>query len=635
MALRVKWEVEVKRRGMFVDGKSDINNTEKGDGNGNGNSIKTQLLDLIDSDGLTCHFQPIYSLSSSSIYGYEALARIRQPERLPNIKNIYEMFVNAKDYGILSLLDITCCLNALKIFSGQNNNQNHYLFINLSPETICDRAFGAEISEEILKNINLNKQNIVFEITEESMVYNLAHFTHNIHLLKKYGFKIAIDDFGAGFGGLKMLSIVEPDFVKIDRHFISNLDKAIVKYNIIDSIAIACNRMGIKIIAEGVERKEEIDTLALMNIDLFQGYYLSKPVPLLKDITINDGISLTKESLLSNQDIETNAEVKCIGNIATRMNGLSSDTPVKTIVSRLIDDPDIRCQPIVDADSIVGMVYRSRFIENQVVGKCGYGMHLNHHKKIKQVMEKNFTIVEYNEPLEDVSIKIQKRDHQNLYDEIAVTKNGKYYGIVSISTLLDAITQKSLILAKGSNPLTGLPGNEAIQREIEKRITQNIHFDVAYFDLNNFKPFNDYYGFAMGDYVIRSLADIISDVRNEFPSNDIFIGHIGGDDFILISHPSMSINICSRIVEIFEQKQIEYHGIKDYEAGCYITQNRKGDVETFRLLSLSVGIVSTEVYKIDSFAQLASLASEVKKAAKQESNRIGRSAIFRDRRLLG
>ncbi|MCX8026355.1 MAG: EAL and GGDEF domain-containing protein [Thermodesulfovibrionales bacterium] len=629
MAVRLKWELEFKR------GVKETYIEPCVDKSGNGKDIKTQLLDLIDLEGLTSHFQPIYSLKHKSIYGFEALARIKEPQNFPSIKNIIDLFSKARQCGILSLMDVTCCFNAIKTFSEQQTNDEDYLlFINLSPETICDKAFGAEISEDIIKNTAISKENIVFEITEESMAHNLELFKHNIQRLKGFGFKIAIDDFGAGFGGLKMLSIVEPDFVKIDRHFISNLDKAIVKYNIVDSITITCNRMGIRVIAEGVERKEEFDTLSSMNIDFFQGYFICKPQPYLKDISINDAVTSRQETQLNNIQ-RISADAKCIGDIAQRLEGLSSDTPVKTIVNLLIDNPDIRCQPIVDEDMIKGMVFRNRFIENQIVGKYGYGLHLNYHKKIKQVMEKHFTIVEYNETLEDVSNKVQKRDHQYLYDEIAVTKNGKYYGVVSISNLLDAITQKSLVLAKSANPLTGLPGNEAIQREIEKRITQNMHFDVAYFDLNNFKPFNDYYGFAMGDYVIKSLAEILTNAVDGYETDDIFVGHIGGDDFIMVSHPSNSIKICKQVIAMFEQQQVKYHGAEDYKAGCYTTKNRKGEIETFKLLSLSIAIVSTEVYKIDSYAQLASIASEVKKAAKQQSNLFGRSSLVRDRRLMG
>ncbi len=617
--VRIKWEFDTIKMGV----KHKKGEPHKRD----------KILDLIDNDQLTVHFQPILSSSSLTVFGFEALARVKQEE---HFSSIYELFQSAKDCGVLTNLDIACCSNAIKeaVLQGINGSGRH-LFINMSPYTICDSSYCIGITNEIVSNWGLNRNMVVFEITEESMVNNFDAFRKIINMYKDSGYKIAIDDFGAGYGGLKMLSLIEPDFVKIDRHFISNIDKAIIKYNVVDSITIACHRMGIKVVAEGVEQQEELDTTSEMGIDFLQGFYLCKPqasihcdishIINLQDNPINTPINRG----------EVSVETKYIGDIAIKMESISSNTPVKSVLNKLIDDPNLRCQPVVDNDRIVGIIYRTRFIENHVIGKCGYGMHLNYHKTTKQVMETRFLTVEANESLEVVSQRVQNRKPEHLYDEIAVTKNGKYHGIVPINILLDAITQKSLALAKGSNPLTGLPGNEAIQREIEKRIIQNIHFDVAYFDINHFKPYNDYYGFERGDHVIRTLGDIIKSVTESITKDNSFVGHIGGDDFIMILHPTISINTCNTIVSLFEQRQVEFHGIDDYKAGVYTAKNRKGDVETFRLLSLSVGIISTEVYKIDSYAELASIASEVKKAAKALSLKQGRSAIVRDRRLQG
>lgn len=616
--VRIKWEFDTKR----FEAKRP-----KGD-----QTNKTKILDLIDNDLLTVHFQPILSLSSPSVFGYEALARVKQQEYFPSV---VDMFNAARECGLLTNLDIACCSNALKesVLRGIVETGCH-LFINLSPDTICDSSYSIGITNEIVNGWGIERQRVVFEITEESVVEDLEKFLKIINMYKEAGYKIAIDDFGTGYGGLKMLSIVEPDFIKIDRHFISNIDKAIMKYNLVDSIVIACHRMGISIVAEGIERQEELEVVMNMGIDYAQGYYLCKPQPSLKfDDSILDSIRQRTQRNEQNKDLS--AEAKFIGDIAVKMPYISPDTPVKSVLNRLIDDPNLRCQPVVDNDRIVGMIYRTRFIENQVVGKCGYGMHLNYHKKIKQVMETRFLTVEANEPLETVSQKVQKRRPEHLYDEIAVTKNGKYHGIVPINVLLDAITQKSLLLAKGANPLTGLPGNEAIQREIEKRINQSIHFDVAYFDLNNFKPYNDYYGFERGDYVIKTLGNILLEVTQKSTRGSAFVGHIGGDDFILICHPSVSLDLCNKVIVHFEQKQVEFHGTEDYKAGYFKAKNRKGEEETFGLLSVSVAIVSTEVYKIDSFAELASIATEVKKAAKAKSTELGRSAIVRDRRLHG
>lgn len=162
-----------------------------------------------------------------------------------------------------------------------------------------------------------------------------------------------------------------------------------------------------------------------------------------------------------------------------------------------------------------------------------------------------------------------------------------------------------------------------------------MHFDVCYIDINNFKPYNDHYGFEKGDIVIKTLASIIEESIEQDDFSFSFAGHIGGDDFILIISPRISIPVCEKIISSFESALPVFHGIEDYNRGCYVSKNRNNEEETFNLLSLSIGIVSTEVYKIESFAQLASKATEVKKAAKIKSASICRSSIVRDRRLMG
>lgn len=301
----------------------------------------------------------------------------------------------------------------------------------LCPEALMYPAHSVGITDELADEWGISKERIILEITEESAIHNCKLFKEAIVYYKKRGYKIAIDDFGAGYGGLKMLSVIEPDFVKIDRHFISNIDKATVKFN------------------------------------------------------------------------------------------------------------------------------------------------------------------------------------------------------------LDAITEKSLMLAKNANPLTGLPGNESIQREINKRLSQNMHFDVCYIDIDNFKPYNDHYGFEKGDMVIKTLACIIEESVKPDDFDFSFVGHIGGDDFIVIIPPQISIPACEKIIASFEATLPALHDTEDYNRRCYVSKNRKNEEETFNILSISIGTVSTEVYKIKSFAQLASIATEVKKAAKMQSALSGASSIARDRRLMG
>lgn len=202
-----------------------------------------------------------------------------------------------------------------------------------------------------------------------------------------------------------------------------------------------------------------------------------------------------------------------------------------------------------------------------------------------------------------------------VYDE-----NGDF--VMSRSTIYDITerkkVEKSLAQAKEASPLTGLPGNVSIQNVITEKFAAATPFDIAYIDIDNFKPFNDFYGFEKGDLVIRTLAEVIVSVINQLGSAESsFCGHIGGDDFILITAPGMAETMTREIICKFEQLLKLFHGSQDFQRGSYSAVNRKGAEETFRLLSLSVGIVNTLLTPVDSYAQLASIATEVKKSAKK------------------
>lgn len=613
MAIRLKWQVSSKEESFYV--ANDMNK-----------ACRQNILDLIDQKALTIHFQPIFSASTAKVFGYEALTRIKGEHPFADIS---ELFRKAALTETASILDVHCRENAINQASALGLNMSKaYLFINACPETMMDSAYKTDITDQLVEKWNLPKERIVLEITEESAIHNYNLFKQSIEYYRKRGYKIAIDDFGAGHGGLKMLSIIEPDFVKIDKHFVSNIDKAIVKFNLVDSIATACHRMGIKVIAEGVEQQEELEAILNMGIELLQGFYLQKPSPMLAD----ENAFIPALQSRKKNSVTARGEQSLIGEIADFIEPIQPSASVMTAFNRFIKESALRGLPVVENEQVLGMLHRNWFLENQILGRCGYGFALNSYKNVSKLMDRQFMVVESTITLEEVAQRINARKAEFLYDDICVTKHGKYFGTVAISALLDAMTERSLILAKGANPLTGLPGNEFIQRDIEKKLTQNMHFDVCYVDINNFKPFNDHYGFERGDIVIKKLAHILGETVRSFDSGSFnFVGHIGGDDFIIVTRPQISIPVCEKVIGQFESQLPDLHGADDFIKGEYISRNRKGEEESFKLLSLSIGIVSTEVYMVESYAQLASIATEVKKAAKMK----GGSWIERDRRKMG
>lgn len=167
-----------------------------------------------------------------------------------------------------------------------------------------------------------------------------------------------------------------------------------------------------------------------------------------------------------------------------------------------------------------------------------------------------------------------------------------------------------------TNPLSKLPGNPSIQAKIEKMIHSGKKFAVLYIDLNNFKAYNDIYGFEAGDRVIKTTANIL--VKTVLPSqnSDNFIGHIGGDDFIVITKFEDAEEIAKKIINTFNEISPSFYNKEDREKGYIVATDRQGFIKKFPLLSISIGIVHNNLKPLTSYAQISNIGSELKKAAK-------------------
>lgn len=584
------------------------------------------VQELIDSN-LTAHFQPIVSLEKGRIFAYEALCRTLTQNPMESIEDI---FAQAKICNKILELDMCCRKNGMELSAAQGiREKGVFLFLNICPTSLLCPNHTAGTTGVLANQHGLPKQNIILEITEQEAVSNYTLFKKAIDHYRSKGFRIAIDDFGAGYGGLKMLSVLEPDFVKIDRHFFKDTAKSNINYNLIDSIATACHRIGIDVIAEGIETENDLKICREIGINLGQGYLLARPAAQLISethvkIPVQHGVRDSGTVLFD--------EVICIGDIATYIEPLSSaDRPLE-VLNRFNDNPGLLCLPVMKGGQLCGLISRWRFMEDQMVGRFGYGLSLNYYKKVDDFLGEELLQVPHYSSVEEVARKIHLRPQITIYDDVCVSRSGKYIGTVSVSAVLNAVTENSMMLARGANPLTGLPGNEFVQRQIAKMLSQSIHFDVCYIDLDSFKPFNDRHGFEMGDRVIKAVADIMLEALKKWEINSIgFAGHIGGDDFILITRPKNSILVCEYITDQFVKRISRFHTHEECEQGFYLSCDRLGNTRKFDLLSLSIGIVSTEIHHISSFAEVSSIASDLKKRAKN----IPGSAIVRDRRIAG
>jgi diguanylate cyclase (GGDEF)-like protein len=186
-------------------------------------------------------------------------------------------------------------------------------------------------------------------------------------------------------------------------------------------------------------------------------------------------------------------------------------------------------------------------------------------------------------------------------------------------------------LQRQANPLTGLPGNLSIEKELERRLKVEGRFVFMYADVDNFKAFNDYYGYRRGDDAIKLTAEILIEAVKACGDEDDFIGHVGGDDFVLITTPDTCDAIASRIVKTFDERIVRLLDKEDIGRGFIEVVNRKGTVDRFPLLTMTIAVVSDGEGELDHIARISDIASELKRYGKTLQG----SVVVKERRKDG
>lgn len=234
-----------------------------------------EIPGLLNKNAISVYFQPIFSAKDGTIYGYEALTRI---EGENSSVAASKLFRKAKRIHAVSSLDYLYLATVVRRAADLGlTQQDIFLCINVCPDTLTSPVYKIDEIGGLIERWGMVKEKIVFEVKVESVIRNYDFLKQAITYYKNSGYLIAIDDFRASYKGLKMLSFIEPDIIKIDRQF---LDKMRINFSFVYRIVSVCQRIGIKVIATGIEKEEEIEDVLTMGIELLQGNHLGKPFSL-------------------------------------------------------------------------------------------------------------------------------------------------------------------------------------------------------------------------------------------------------------------------------------------------------------------------------------------------------------------
>ncbi|WP_404341371.1 GGDEF domain-containing protein [Pseudoalteromonas mariniglutinosa] len=560
-----------------------------------------QLQDILQNNTIKTLFQPIFDIANQQILGYEALSRGPQGSELEMPAALFRV---AAECNKISELELLCRSKAIENFVKLNLQGK--LFLNVSPKTLLDPCHPKGETLHLVEHFGLAAKRVVIEVTEQEKVDDGFLLIKTIAHYRQLGFSIAIDDLGAGYSGLKQWSELCPDYVKIDRYFIDHCDQSVVKKEFLKSIIILAKATSTQVIAEGIERLEELKLLESLGIGHAQGFLLERPSmqpsyqfnsKQLKQLNLSDNSDSLEQSM-------------AIGWLAVEYTAISDDTRCKDAHKMFEQDKTLTSIAVLQQQQPVGLLHRDQLTE---VFAAPYGHALYDKQAVTALMDKQPLIVDENQLLDTVSQQITEFEF-DIRRHIVITRHGEYLGLAPLRNILKHITEEKIRHAQHANPLTMLPGNVAINEAIELRLRNRHRFSLAYIDLNHFKQFNDLYGYASGDSVIKLLAEVIVASCNDSKG---FVGHIGGDDFMVVFDKDDAETVCNIIISEFESQSRAFFTPEHIASGGYWASNREGKKQFVPLLTLSIGLVRPDLEKCINSHQVAALATDAKKEAKR------------------
>jgi len=576
------------------------------------------LRSFIENDRLSAVFQPIIDFRAHAYFAFEGLIRGPQgtPYHMPQT-----LFEAADRHGLRQELERACREAVFRAFARLQLPGK--LFINASPDSLDDAAFRNGGTLELLRRIGLAPSRVVIELTENQRVTDFPAIQQTLAHYRSLGYQIAIDDLGEGFANLRMWSEVKPDYVKIDRHFIGGIADDHLKFQFVKAMQDLAETCSARIIAEGIET--EADCLAVRDLGIAcgQGYLIGVPTAAPRPIPSETmvGIMNRRNIIVFPSGAAQSGNVT-VRSLARPISPVTPETGNDEVYRRFEAEPGLFSLPVVVAGVPLGLINRHALIDRFA---RPYSRELFGRKSCTQFMDPLPLIINEDSTVQEVGLLISRSAHRHLYDGFVVTDNGKYLGVGSAHDLMGMITELQIQAARYANPLTQLPGNVPINEHIDRLLHNGIAFIAAYCDIDHFKPFNDAYGYRKGDDLIQVLASILGDVAD---AQLDFVGHIGGDDFmVLFQSPDWEVR-CAQALRLFDERVGLVLKPEDLRNGGYTGENRRGEPVFHPAPTLSIGALPIAAGAFESHQEISSTAADAKKHAKK----IPGSSLFIERR---
>ncbi|MGG4604994.1 GGDEF domain-containing protein [Paenalcaligenes sp. Me131] len=579
----------------------------------------TAFQEVLQNKKLTPLFQPIVELRHGAIVGYEAL--IRGPENTP-LYSPLALFELADQHGQRFELEYLCCELHLEQF--RTLGLTGKLFLNTSPSLHQTEGDERSLSSFFSTLRDREFDQVVVELTEDCSVSSMQMLHDVVKMYRETGVQLAIDDLGQGFSTLKLWTELRPEYVKIDRFFVRGIHEDPLRQQLVRSICEIAFQAQSTVIAEGIETQEELVMLRRLGVMCGQGFFLGRPEKQPKTSLETTLLALFRTpfgtptlTALGRADKPVTAH-----RLVRQVPVVAFEVPTNVVCDRFQKDASLNTLVVLRGGMPVGLLRRDRLFDR--LARL-YHRELYGSRACGEMIENTPLIIDRKMPLQELAQWVTDGPEHYMSDGFIITRDGSYLGVGSSADLMREVSQLQLQAARYANPLTQLPGNVPINEHLEQLLRGQSPFAVCYGDLDYFKPFNDLYGYRKGDEVIQITASLF--VEASHPEHD-FVGHVGGDDFIVIFKSSDWERRCQSIIQNLPLALSHLYSAEHLRMGGYYAENRQQVEEFHSLVALSLGVVEVNPVHLYNSSLVAEMAASAKTMAKKTLG----SSLFIERR---
>jgi diguanylate cyclase (GGDEF)-like protein len=555
-------------------------------------------------------FQPIVNLRDASIHAHEALIRGPRGTYL----HTPDALLRAASLECLGFEFEYACVEAALRRWGQMEVPGR-LFVNMSAAVLVQLVHSSGPGDlvKLIGDMGVLSRMLVLEITEHERVDDMDELAAVVSEVRAAGVSLALDDFGDGRSSLRLWSQLKPEVVKIDKYFTRDISRDGDKLKTIQALLQIADIFGTSLVAEGIETAQDLRVLRDVGIAYGQGYFLGHPnTAPLQYLGTDAQRVLAERQIVVFPELSRATSSGQLSNLAlVQAPTVTAKTTNDDLAGCFLHWPGLHAVALLDQEKPVALINRAQFMNEysklyyrEVWGRKSCEIHANFQPRL----------IEREHSVDELVGILTSQDQRYLTDGFIVTDNGRYVGLGTGDQLVRSVTETRIEAARHANPLTFLPGNIPISQHMERLIEKGVRFVACYADLNNFKPFNDHYGYWKGDGMIRLLARL---ALAQCQSQCDFLGHVGGDDFILLFQSCDWRARCERIVMDFNAQALDLFDEVARRAGGIEAEDRQGVRRFFPCTTVSIGAVVIDGSRFSDAEAVANLAALAKHDAKQ------------------